>query len=159
MRYILLLTAFIAVVWAKGIIEVYGTSTLHDWTMTSNAVAVHMKEENNTLKALQVSLAIESLKSGDETMDNNAYEAFKVDRKSPITFTLIAQKKDGSLEGLITIGERETKVVVKPDSIENGVIKGSFKTKMSLFAVEPPTFFFGMLNTGDEIEIKYTVSE
>lgn len=159
MRYVLLLTVFAAVVWAKGIIEVHGTSTLHDWTMASHDVTVHMEEENNTIKALKVSLVIETLKSGDGAMDDNAYRALKADRKSPITFTLTAQKKDGSLEGVITIGDRETKVVVTPDSIENGVITGSFKTKMTSFGVKPPAFMFGMLKTGDAIEITYTVSE
>jgi len=159
MRYILLLTAFAAVVWAKGIIEVHGTSTLHDWTMASHDVSVQMEEENSTIKALKVSLIIETLKSGDGAMDDKAYKAFKADRKSPITFTLTQQKKDGSLEGVITIGSRETRVAVMPDSIENGVITGSFKTKMSRFGVEPPSFMFGMLKAGDAIEITYRVSE
>ena len=159
MRYVLLLAAFAAVVWAKGIIEIHGTSTLHDWTMASHDVTMQMEEENNTITALKVSLVIETLKSGDEGMDDNAYKALKADRKSPITFTLIKQKKDGSLEGVITIGDRETKVVVTPDSIDNGVITGSFKTKMTAFGVKPPTFLFGMLKTGDAIKITYTVSE
>jgi hypothetical protein len=159
MRYILLAAAFTAMVWAKGTVVVHGSSTLHDWTMTSHAVTVHMAEKNNKVKELTASLVIETLKSGDEALDNNAYEAFKVDRKSPITFTLIEQKKDGSLDGLITIGDHEKRVVVTPDSIENGVIKGSFKAKMSSFGVEPPTMFFGMLKVDDEIDINYTISE
>lgn len=159
MKYLLFLLIFAGTVWAEGSIEVHGTSTFHDWEMVSHSAIVDLKEEKNQIKELKVSIVIETLKSGNDSLDENAYEAFDVDRKSPITFRLIEQKADGSLDGLITIGKHEKRVTVIPDSIDNGVIKGSFKEKMSSFGVEPPTFFLGMMSTGDDIEIKYTVSK
>ena len=159
MKYLLFLLIFAGIVWAEGSVEVHGTSTFHDWEMVSHSAVVHMQEENNQIKALTVSIAIDTLKSGNNGMDENAYKAFDVDRKSPITFRLIEQKADGSLDGLITIGKHEKRVTVMPDSIDNGVIKGSFKEKMSSFGVKPPTFFFGVMRTGDDIEIIYAVSK
>jgi hypothetical protein len=145
--------------WAKGSVEVRGTSTLHDWTMVSNAVTVTMEREGDAIEALTVSLPVNSLKSGDAAMDGNAYEAFDADPETPITFTLFQQRPDGSLEGLITIGSHKKRVIVMPDSVENGVIRGAFEEKMSSFGVKPPTFLFGAMRTGDAIEIHYRVSE
>ncbi|MCJ7764314.1 MAG: hypothetical protein MUP09_00020 [Thiovulaceae bacterium] len=159
MKFSLLLLIFAGILWAEGSVEVHGTSTFHDWEMVSHSAVVHMKEKHNQIKELKVSIVIETLKSGSDGMDENAYKVFDVDRKSPIIFTLIEQKADGSLDGLITIGKHEKRVTVIPDSIDNGVIRGSFKEKMSIFGVEPPTFFLGMMSTGDEIEIIYTISK
>jgi hypothetical protein len=139
MRFLLLLTLLAGMAWAKGSVEVRGTSTLHDWKMVSNAVTVEMQKDGGAIEALTVSLPIESLKSGDDAMDENAYEAFDADPETPITFTLFTQRPDGSLDGLITIGKHEKRVIVMPDSVENGVIRGSFKEKMSSFGVKPPT--------------------
>jgi hypothetical protein len=118
-----------------------------------------MEREGDAIEALTVSLPVNSLKSGDAAMDGNAYEAFDADPETPITFTLFQQRPDGSLEGLITIGSHKKRVIVMPDSVENGVIRGAFEEKMSSFGVKPPTFLFGAMRTGDAIEIRYRVSE
>jgi len=159
MKHIVLLMAVTAAVWATGTIEVRGTSSLHDWKMVSHAVSAYMVQENSKIKTLQVAMVIETLKSENDTLDNDAYMAFGVDQECPVLFTLSAQKTDGSLEGVIRIGRHEKKVVVMPDRIENGVVTGAFKAKMSSFGVKPPTLFAGMLSVDDAIEITYTISD
>ena len=146
-------------VWAKGVIEVRGTSSLHDWKMVSHSVSAYMTKENGTIKTLRVSVVIETLKSENDALDNDAYASFEADRICPIVFTLSAQKQDGSLEGVIKIGSHEKRVVVMPDRIENGMIAGTFKAKMSSFGIEPPSLFAGLLSVDDEIEITYTISD
>jgi len=159
MRHILFLTLFAAIVWAKGTVEVRGTSSLHDWKMVSHAVSAYMTKENGTIKTLRVSVVIETLKSDNEALDSDAYAAFGVDRKCPVVFTLAEQKQDGSLEGVIRIGCHEQRVTVMPDRIEDGVIAGAFKAKMSSFGIKPPSLFAGMLTVEDTIEITYTISD
>jgi hypothetical protein len=159
MNPFLLLCIFAGSVWAGGSIQIYGTSSLHDWELVSHSPTVRMREANGTIEALDVSLVIETLKSGSESMDKNTYKAFGVDQKSAITFTMIRQNADGSLEGLITIGARQKKVNVIPDSVENGVIMGSFDENMSGFGIEPPTFLFGMMSTGDKVKIQYSIEK
>lgn len=144
---------------AKGTIEVHGTSTLHDWHMTSNSVAVDMEKNNNKIEKLFVSVIIDTLKSGDEDLDETAYDTLKADPKSAITFELKEHKADGSFDGVFKIGDNEQAVNVMPDSIENGVIKGTLKAKMTSFGIEPPTFLFGAMTTGDEVTVKYTISQ
>lgn len=156
---ILLISVLSTFLFAQSSVEVHGTSTLHDWKMVSDSAVVQMVEEDNKITSLSVSLVIETLKSGDDGLDENAYEAIKVDQKSSITFNLIEQKADGSLYGTFSIGEKTKNATVVPESIENGVIKGTFKEKMSSFGIEPPSFLFGAMSAGDEIVIKYTISK
>lgn len=147
---------------AQSRVEVHGTSTLHDWNMVSDSAIVEMEEVANKIKSLNVSLLIETLKSGDGSLDNNAYEAIKkigVEKNESIIFKIIEYKEDGSFDGLFSIGKNKKRVNIIPESIDNGVIKGSFKTKMSSFGIEPPEFLFGMMSTGDEVEIKYSISK
>jgi hypothetical protein len=159
MKHIVFLMALTAAVWAEGVIEVHGTSSLHDWKMVSHTVHAYMTKENDKIKTLQVSMAIETLKSDNEALDNDAYAAFEVDRECPVLFTLSGQKQDGSLEGVIRIGRDEKRVEVMPERIENGMITGAFKAKMSSFGVKPPSLFGGLMKVDDAIEITYTISD
>ena len=158
MKHIAFLMALTAAVWAGGTVVVSGTSSLHDWKMVSHAVSAYMQNEDGKLKTLQVAMVIDTLKSGNEALDEDAYAAFKVDRECPVLFTLSAQKQDGSLEGVIRIGRREKRVVVMPERMANGTLAGTFKAKMSGFGVKPPSLFAGMMTVDDTIEITYTIS-
>lgn len=159
MKAILFLMAVMQTVWAAGSVEVNGTSSLHDWSMASDSVSVYMVQENGRLETLQVALVIETLKSGNEALDNDAYEAFGVDRACPVLFTLHSQNEDGSLDGVMRIGRHETRVVAVPDRREDGVISGTFKTKMSRFGITPPSLFAGMMVVDDTVGIRYTISD
>ena len=159
MKSMLFWMLFAVAVLAEGTVEVRGSSSLHDWKMVSHAVKAYMQQENGRLKTLQVSMVIETLKSDNEALDEDAYAAFKVDRECPVLFTLSAQKPDGSLEGVVRIGSHEKRVAVIPERMENGKLTGSFKAKMSSFGVEPPTLFAGMMTVDDTVEITYTVTD
>ncbi|WP_345987240.1 hypothetical protein WCX18_08860 [Sulfurimonas sp. HSL1-2] len=159
MKAILFLMAVMQAVWAAGSIEVNGTSSLHDWSMASDTVRVYMVQENGRVETLQVALAIETLKSGNEALDNDAYEAFGVDRACPVLFTLRSQNADGSLEGVMRIGRHETPVVATPDRMEEGVVSGTFETKMSRFGITPPSLFAGMMVVDDTVRIRYRVAD
>ncbi|WP_345969449.1 hypothetical protein WCX72_08870 [Sulfurimonas sp. HSL1-6] len=159
MKHILFLMAVMQTVWAAGSIEVNGTSSLHDWKLASESVRVYMVQENGRVETLQVALVIETLKSGNEALDNDAYEAFGVDRECPVLFSLRAQKEDGSLEGVMRIGRHEQRVAATPDRMEEGVISGTFKTKMSRFGITPPSLFAGMMTVDDTVGIRYTISD
>src|SRR5689334_20539 len=66
-------------------ISIDGTSTLHEWSMTSKEVLCDAVFESNSegnpvrLTSLVVTLPAESLKSGKSAMDKNAYNALKTD--------------------------------------------------------------------------------
>src|SRR5690606_14689579 len=88
----------------QSIINVKGTSTLHDWEMKSADVTgtatFHVDgSEIKSLDALSLSLPAESIKSDKEAMDKNAYKALKTSQNKSITFQLtrvIRMEKTGN---------------------------------------------------------------
>src|ERR1041385_2932380 len=79
-------------------ITVSGTSNIHDWNMTSPALVCNaqMTFDNaaNVAKLnvtqLEFSVAVKTLKSGKEKMDDKTYTALKANKYSTITFKLIS---------------------------------------------------------------------
>lgn len=152
-------------------LTVAGTSTMHDWTMSSADGSYTAAFETNDqgkptrLVALSVSLPAESLKSGKSAMDKNAYTALKTDENKTISFNLInATIASNSIKcnGKLTIAgttkdtDVEATYVLRPDnSIQ---IKGSKKIVMTQYNVEPPSFMFGSVKTGDEITIAFDLN-
>src|SRR6187399_2350517 len=82
-------------------LSISGTSTLHEWTMTSMEgkvqANVEVKADGTPAKFLSLSLSVpsESLKSGHKAMDLNAYSSLSTDVHKVIKFTLVS----GSITG------------------------------------------------------------
>ncbi|MCW5910537.1 MAG: YceI family protein [Cyclobacteriaceae bacterium] len=168
---------FHATVWAQQsykvtgapAITIAGTSTMHDWTMTSSQAAVQAQLETeeaalNKITSFLVTIPAESLKSGKGAMDKNAYNALKTDKNKEIRFQLASAKVSGeniTAQGTLTIAGSskpvELTVTGKPEG-GNIRFKGSKKIKMSEFNVEPPSFMFGSVKTGDEITITFDIA-
>jgi len=153
-----------------GAITIAGTSTMHDWTMTSKEVNYNAGFELGAdgtptrLNTVSVTLPAESLKSGKGAMDNNAYKALKTDKNKQIIFQLTTSKITGKTivcSGNLTIAGTTKPVDVDVTyEVKNGnmVCKGSKKIKMTDFNVEPPSFMFGSVKTGDEITVSFDVT-
>jgi polyisoprenoid-binding protein YceI len=151
-------------------ISISGTSTIHEWTMTSDKSTYDAVFETNSqgdplqLISLVVSVPAESLKSGKGGMDKNAYSALKTDKHKQITFQLASGKIDGKTIrclGSLTIAgttkqiEVDATYTILPDgSIQ---CKGSKKLAMRDYNVEPPSFMFGSVTTGNDITISFDV--
>ena len=155
----------------KSSISVSGTSTMHDWTMKSDKATYDAVIETTPqgdpaqLISLSVSVPAESLKSGKGGMDKNAYAALKTDKYKQITFQLTSAKIDDNTircQGNLTIAgttkqiDIETTYTISP----NGSIqcKGSKKLAMTDYNVEPPSFMFGSVTTGNEITVSFDVT-
>jgi len=153
-----------------GSITIAGTSTMHDWTMTSNeanySAGFEVSADGTPTKLNTVTLTVpaESLKSGKGAMDNNAYKALKTDKNKQISFQLTSSKVTGKIitcTGNLTIAGTTKPVDVEVTyEVKNGnmVCKGSKKIKMTDFNVEPPSFMFGSVKTGDEITVTFDVT-
>jgi polyisoprenoid-binding protein YceI len=147
-----------------------GTSTMHDWTMESKQSNYTASFEINAdgtpakLNSVSVVIPAESLKSKEKAMDKNAYNSLKTDKYKEITYQLTTSKITGktiTCSGNLTIaGTTKPLDVDVTYEVVNGtmVIKGSKKIKMTDFKVEPPTFMFGAIKTGDEITISINVT-
>ena len=154
-----------------------GTSSLHDWDMnthdfTGKAQFDFKKGDDQILiglNSLTFSLPVTNLKSDKKGLDRNAYEALKTDKYKNITYTLLSAKvspeKDRKFllktTGNLTISgiTREVTMdvycVVNKDATIN--CSGTEALKMSDYKVEPPSFLFGAMKTGDSIKLDFNV--
>jgi polyisoprenoid-binding protein YceI len=152
-------------------ISIEGTSTLHAWTMTSKEVAYDALFETNSegapvrLTTLMVSLPAESLKSGKAAMDKNAYNALETDAHKQIAFQLVSSRMDGKsiyCTGKLKIAgmTRQIDMEVSYTILAGGGLQchGTTKILMTDYGVEPPSFMFGSVTTGDEITISFDVT-
>lgn len=155
-------------------ITVTGTSTLHDWEMkTDNGRGQALFTTDGSgpaaLKDLSVTIVAETLKSGKDAMDKNAYKSLKTDKHKNITLQIanaVIQKQGNdyvvNAEGKLQIAGTTKPVTIKATgtSDRNGNIrfKGERSLKMSDFGVEPPAFMFGSVKTGDDINVIFDVS-
>ncbi len=150
-------------------ITVAGTSTLHDWTMTTHEPQVQVAFEvaNGALtqvKSLNVSIECKSLKSAHAAMDKNAYSSLKADKFKSIAFKMTSatvQDKNIQCTGSLTISG-VTKTIqftstyeIKADGTVH--VTGSVPVKMSDYQVEPPTFMFGSVKTGNDTTITFNL--
>src|SRR5690349_24777078 len=82
----------------ESYLSISGTSTLHEWTMTSQEGKVQANITVNAdgtpikIHSLSLSLASESLKSGHAAMDKNAYSSLGTDVNKTIRFELLSAK-------------------------------------------------------------------
>jgi polyisoprenoid-binding protein YceI len=154
-------------------VTIYGTSTLHDWDMSSTAMRSEGEFKLNgkglpeMLYHLSFALEVKTLSSGNSRLDNNAHTALKADQHPQLQFR---SKESEVLSGngdnhLVRVkGDLSIAGVTKPRTVEARCIKGSngqlvctgdLTLKMSEFDVKAPTFAFGAMKTGDEITIEY----
>lgn len=156
----------------NGKLTIEGTSTMHDWTATTPAVsgeAVFIEEDGVPvqLSKLKVNTKAKSIKSEKgSTMDKNMYKALKADDHPMLTFSLtkvdyfrkIGSNYDVKITGKLTVAGNTKVVSITGKGTQTGSgisFSGNFTLKMTDFNVEPPSLFFGTLNTGDDITIRY----
>jgi polyisoprenoid-binding protein YceI len=149
------------------VFNIAGTSTMHDWTMVSSTATYNATLEVNAegvltkLNGVTVTLPAESLKSKEKAMDKNAYKSLNTDKYKEIIFHLTSSKINKNIitcSGNLTISGTTKPVDVDVTyEARNGSFnfKGSKKIKMTDFKVEPPSFMFGTIKTGDEITITF----
>lgn len=158
----------------KSKIAISGTSTLHDWIMETSSVQGEANIELSDHKILsihniKVKVPVETLKSGKNSMDKNAYEALNSEKFPHILFTLtgfqqISQNNGKSkleVTGNLTISgtTRTEKILVEYETDDKGNLycRGSKDLKMTDYGVKPPEVMFGTIKTGNEITIHFDI--
>lgn len=155
-------------------IKINGTSTLHDWEMTSNKLQSRGSFEVNSqnqlinLSDFSFSIEVKTLKSDNSRLDNNAYKALKTDKHNEITFKArTAKVQPINNKGAVKVigelqiaGMSKSKTFEATCTVENeNLIRCTGKTKLLMtdFDVTPPSFMLGAMKTGDEITITYDI--
>jgi polyisoprenoid-binding protein YceI len=144
-------------------IKITGTSTLHDWTMSSAQSTFTGNIAGRAITDVKFVLKAESLKSKEKAMDKNAYKALQTSKYSDLIFTTASIPIAGtaSITGNLTISN-VTKAIKIPVTVtktgETYIIKGIAKIKMSTFGVKAPSFMMGTIKTGDDISIDININ-
>jgi polyisoprenoid-binding protein YceI len=154
---------------------VSGTSTLHDWTMKSAKAECNAVFEFNPagqisgLNTMTFSTPATALKSDHSAMDNNAYKALRTDKTPMISYTLTSVNVTAGASGASTVtcvgkltiagATRETQLVAvcKVNSDNSITVSGAQKISMKDFSIDPPTFMFGTIKTGNDIVLSFNL--
>lgn len=157
----------------SSLIEVNGTSTLHDWTstlkkMSGSANFLIEGTDLNNLTGLNFKANAENLKSGRGSMDDNTYEALMTNkfpffmfsqtgastvRKTGNSYKVMVPGKLSISKGARTINLEATCIYKQQDWL----CSGTHKIKMTDYGVQPPTAVMGTIKTGDELIIDYKI--
>lgn len=130
--------------------------------------------ENNSLEEFKITylkliVPIWKLDSGNESMDENMQEALSAEVNPNIVFELISPvvfsfknvidsitiNATGNLTVAGTKKSVDLNITVVTQSENEFEFKGEIKLLMTDFGVEPPSMFFGTMNTGNEITVKF----
>lgn len=149
----------------KPELKVKGTSTLHDWEMTSAQAQgkAELVLEGTTLRNVRsasVTLKTESIKSGTSKMDEIAYETLKAGKFPNIVFTLTSfrnlDNKRGLAAGTLTIAGTTKPVTFNVEtSAKTGLVQvtGEANIKFTDFGIKPPTALLGTVKTGNDLKL------
>lgn len=128
--------------------------------MVSNKTDVAFESDGSKITKLNVSVQIKTLKSGDEGLDEKAYDTLKIDRNNVITFKLLEANNDaGTIKGVFKVLDKERTETLKPEVLTLDRVAGSFKVKMTEFGLEVPSVMFGAIRSGDEVTVKYDIKK
>lgn len=146
---------------------VAGTSTLHDWEMVSTGAKGEGKfvikdKVVQNIKSLSVKRESETLESGKDKTDENAYIALKTVENLYITFELdrVISIKDNvmQLKGDFTAGgTTKTEIIEVIPKYDNGeiTILGTFDITFKEYNMVPTTAVIGAIKTGNELNISF----
>lgn len=151
-----------------------GTSTVHDWEMDAEKATgeahFHFKKDGElqSVDFLTFVLAVKNLKSDRKGLDKNAYKALKSNKYKNIQYKLssstLSSESGGYLlkaKGQLTIAGVTNDIAMDVHLVvnKNGAItyKGSYKMNMTDYKVDPPSFLFGTMKTGDAITLEFSV--
>lgn len=155
----------------ESVLTVLGTSSLHDWHITSENQSGKIVFTNlNTceIESLNISIIAESLKSGKSSMDKNTYKALKTNKYKANTFQLVKIKEvkyNGNGKFSVkSLGDLTITGVKKQISLDFNMnitsdkisLVGEKKIKMTDFNIDPPKALFGTITTGDDLTIEFS---
>jgi hypothetical protein len=157
-------------------LTINGTSTLHDWSMTSIKAQCEALLDLNTAgqitgaHSIRFSTPANALKSEHTSMDNNAYKALKADQAPLISYTAtsvnVAAAPGGAstvtVTGKLTIAgmTRDAQIVAicQPNPDNTIAVSGKENISMKEFSIDPPTFMLGTIKTGNDITLSFKLT-
>ena len=159
-------------------ITIAGTSNVHDYTATTAVARVTRVElgeatpgatfwddvqKTTGLKAFDITIPAETLKSGKDGLDKNMYKALKTREHADITFRLARlEGTAGALKaiGTLRIAGVEREVTLPLTTVKKGAnlaVTGALDVLMTDYGIQPPKAMMGMVKADPKITITFDV--
>ena len=151
-----------------------GTSTLHDYRVTTGAIAVDTRVApdaaslltQGALESFDVKIPVNSFTSDKDGLKKHFLKALRADAHPFIEFKLQSYTLDpaasgiarGRMTGLLTVAgvQRPIDLVLDAQETAGGVhVHGSHTLLMTQFGIQPPSLMLGMLKTVDQVKVTF----
>jgi polyisoprenoid-binding protein YceI len=159
-------------------ITIAGTSNVHAWTASSDAVTVTEVRvapgvaganfwdavlEPGALEAFAIAIPAASLTSPKEGLDKNMHKALKVKEHAEIAFRLLRLEPAGapgtfSATGVLRITGIEKEITFPLTATRTDAaltVRGEVPIVMTDFGIEPPKAMLGMLRTDPKVTVTF----
>jgi len=153
-------------------ISITGTSSLHDWKVTSSDVQgvptqITLGNDQKQIAFFSFKVPVEEMDGGrGSSMNNKILEAFKSTEHPFVQYTQTGSAdvvKSGESHTISSTGTLSMAGVDKPISVictatvKNGelIISGNQKIKMTDYNMIPPSAMFGQIKTHDGVVVNY----
>ena len=144
---------------AESTLMINGTSTIHDWEVTANAIEGTLKADGTDPKEIDFQVTVADIKSErGATMDKKTHNALKMESNPKVIFNLIEVKGGSSVMGTLSMAgkKQDVEIPAKVTSIEGNIkISGEYPIALQDWDIEPPTAMFGQVVVGDEVTVKF----
>lgn len=154
-----------------ALINVHGTSNVHDWDMKPTKVTGELGlNDAKQISVISIKIEVKSLKSGNGIMDGKTYDAFKYKVNPYIVFVLTDASKtklaenesEITLTGNLSFSGQTRKISIKTigkiTTSGDYQLKGSVPLKMTDYKMKPPTALLGTMKTGDAVTVTFDVT-
>ena len=155
-------------------ITLKGTSTLHDFECSSKSIegTIEIDPAKQSFTSAEVVIPVKSIHSDNTSMDDKMYDALKIDEYPAIHFSLTvsdsmqilrtaAADTGVHLRGNLTIAGRQRPIELRVNAVKRDGdiinIRGTEKLLMTDYGIDPPTFMLGVLKTGNEVTIEFSL--
>ena len=158
---------------AETELRVMGTSTLHDWTVTTEQIKGHITLDPaagpaRRLQAVSVMIPAGSLKSDHKKMNKKMYETLETDKHPNVTYTLSSAEPakapdEGATQlattGMLTLhGTKKTITMpLRVESLSESKLKlsGEYTLDMTDYGMKPPKAMLGAIRVGPEVTVAF----
>lgn len=158
-------------------VEVTGSSTMHDWTMTGSGISGSLVVADTLIGAASaealmavppqavIDIAVKSIRAEHDKMNKLMADALKADRNPMIRYQLTGATlaKAGSpfvvaTTGKLTIAGQSRDVKMQVTGTRQGerlVFTGETPIRMSDYGIKPPTAMLGTIKTGNDVKVSF----
>lgn len=154
-----------------ALINVHGTSNVHDWDMKPTKVTGELGlNDSKQITTIAIKVEVKSLKSGNGIMDGKTYDAFNYKNNPYIVFVLTdalpgklsENDTEVTLTGNLSFAGATRKISIKTIGkiTKSGDyhLKGSVPLKMTDYKMKPPTAMLGTMKTGDAVTVEFDLT-